>query len=84
MPTITIRNLDEQVKQRLRVLADEHGRSMEAEAREILTRETLLVRKPSGREVVPADRPPSACLAVRGTWKGRMTTDKILSLMRGG
>jgi plasmid stability protein len=40
MPTITIRNLDEKVKQRLRVLAAEHGRSMEAEVREILTRDT--------------------------------------------
>ncbi len=37
MASITIRNLDEQVKTRLRVRAAEHGRSMEEEAREILT-----------------------------------------------
>lgn len=36
MASITIRNLDDGVKQRLRVRAAEHGRSMEEEAREIL------------------------------------------------
>ena len=39
MPTITIRNLKQEVKQKLRVLAAQHGNSMEAEARLILTRE---------------------------------------------
>ena len=34
--SITIRNLDDDVKRRLRVRAAEHGRSMEEEAREIL------------------------------------------------
>ena len=36
MASITIRNLDDDLKRRLRVRAAEHGRSMEAEAREIL------------------------------------------------
>jgi plasmid stability protein len=36
MASITIRNLDDQIKQRLRVRAAEHGRSMEEEARDIL------------------------------------------------
>ena len=36
MATLTIRNLDQTVKERLRVRAAEHGRSMEAEARRIL------------------------------------------------
>lgn len=36
MASITIRNLDEEVKRRLRVRAAEHGRSMEEEARDIL------------------------------------------------
>jgi antitoxin FitA len=36
MATITIRQLDEKIKTRLRVRAAHHGRSMEAEAREIL------------------------------------------------
>jgi antitoxin FitA len=38
MASITIRNLDDGVKKRLRRRAAEHGRSLEAEAREILTR----------------------------------------------
>jgi len=36
MASITIRNLDEGIKQRLRIRAAEHGRSMEEEARDIL------------------------------------------------
>jgi antitoxin FitA len=36
MSSITIRNLDAAVKERLRVRAAEHGHSMEAEARRIL------------------------------------------------
>jgi plasmid stability protein len=38
MASITIRNLEDDLKQRLRVRAAEHGRSMEEEAREILRR----------------------------------------------
>ncbi|MGO9127410.1 MAG: FitA-like ribbon-helix-helix domain-containing protein [Terriglobales bacterium] len=36
MATLTIRQLDERTKARLRIQAAEHGRSMEEEAREIL------------------------------------------------
>jgi len=36
MASITIRQLDDNVKAKLRVQAAKHGRSMEAEAREIL------------------------------------------------
>lgn len=36
MATLTIRGLDERVKERLRLRAAEHGRSMEAEVRAIL------------------------------------------------
>ncbi|WGR59819.1 plasmid stabilization protein [Paracoccus ferrooxidans] len=45
MASITIRNLEDDVKRRLRVRAAEHGRSMEEEAREIL------------RQVVGQERP---------------------------
>lgn len=84
MPTITIRKLEEQVKQRLRVLAAEHGRSMEAEARDILTRETL-VRNDARRSSGSANRSGknSVCSAVRGAWKGRVSTDEIMTLTRG-
>lgn len=37
LSAMSIRNLDERVKERLRVRAARHGRSMEAEARAILT-----------------------------------------------
>ena len=37
MATLTIRNVDAGVKERLRVRAARHGRSMEAEARSILS-----------------------------------------------
>ena len=36
MASITVRNLDDDLKQRLRVRAAENGRSMEQEVREIL------------------------------------------------
>ena len=36
MASMTIRNMDDNVKTRLRIRAAEHGRSMEEEAREIL------------------------------------------------
>ena len=38
MATLTIRNIDAAVKERLRVRAAQHGHSMEAEARRILQR----------------------------------------------
>ena len=40
MSVLTVRNLDDGLKARLRVRAAQHGRSMEAEVREIL-RESL-------------------------------------------
>jgi len=46
MASITIRNLDETLKRRLRIRAAEHGRSMEEEAREIL-------RQAVGKPAVP-------------------------------
>ncbi len=38
MATITIRNIDDEIKTRLRLQAAQHGRSMEQEVREILSR----------------------------------------------
>ncbi len=46
MASITIRNLGDSLKRRLRVQAAEHGRSMEEEAREIL-------RQAIGRRAAP-------------------------------
>lgn len=41
MASIVVRGLDDSVKQRLAAQAEEHGRSMEAEVRDILTRAAL-------------------------------------------
>ena len=74
--TLTIRNLDETVKRKLRVQAAQHGHSMEAEIRDILTREVL-------------GSSPDAALSpgkfdhLIGIWKGRMTTDQIMLITRG-
>ncbi|MEZ5836645.1 MAG: plasmid stabilization protein [Geminicoccaceae bacterium] len=46
MASITVRNLDDGLKRRLRIRAAEHGRSMEEEAREIL-------RQAIGNPVMP-------------------------------
>jgi antitoxin FitA len=37
MAVMTIRNLDDEVREKLRIRAAQHGRSMEAEVRAILT-----------------------------------------------
>lgn len=55
MASITIRNLDEPLKARLRVQAAIHGRSMEDEARDIL-------RAALNREPVP---PANLAVAIR-------------------
>ena len=82
--TLTIRNLQEPVKQKLRLQAASHGRSMEAEAREILTK---AVTTPASTEVLATgaarERIESVCESVRGIWKGRMTTDELMCLTRG-
>ena len=49
MASITIRNLDDDVKTRLRVRAADNGRSMEEEARLILR--DAVGRKPSSRNL---------------------------------
>lgn len=51
MASITIRNLDESLKRRLRIRAAEYGRSMEEEAREILR---LVVDEPAPPENLAA------------------------------
>jgi plasmid stability protein len=46
MASITIRNLDDNVKKRLRKQAAENGRSLEAEARAILSERTIASHLP--------------------------------------
>lgn len=53
--TMTIRNIDEQLKKRLRVQAAMHGRSMEDEARDIL-RSALSAAPERGQSLIEAIR----------------------------
>jgi plasmid stability protein len=55
MASITIRNLDDELKKRLRIRAAEHGRSMEEEARQILS-DGLADRYRRGADLVRAIR----------------------------
>lgn len=55
MATMTIRNIDDQLKARLRVQAARHGRSMEDEARDIL-RAALSVEPAQASSLVEAIR----------------------------
>jgi len=73
MANIIIRNLDEQVKQQLRVRAAENGRSMEAEARAILSR---------GVQEPATTYPANTIKSLRGSWKGRLQTNEILKQTR--
>lgn len=61
MASITIRNLDEEVKRRLRIRAAEHGRSMEEEVREILDR-VLGIRSAAERPGTPPYQESGASL----------------------
>lgn len=81
--TLTIRNLDANVKQKLRLQAALHGRAMEAEAREILTKAVTEPGRIASASVAPELSAQSACTSVRGAWKGRLSTDEILALTRG-
>ena len=51
MASITVRNLDEGLKRRLRIRAAENGKSMEQEVRDIL-RVALDEEFPSGKEFI--------------------------------
>lgn len=50
MPTLTVRNLDAHLVRRLRIRAAEHGRSAEAEHREILRAALLDTQRASNRQ----------------------------------
>jgi antitoxin FitA len=51
MSSLTIRNLDSAIKERLRVRAAEHGHSMEAEARRILQSALKVPARPPARNL---------------------------------
>jgi antitoxin FitA len=55
MASMTIRNIDDSLKSRLRIRAARHGRSMEEEARSIL-RSALAITEPKEEHLVDAIR----------------------------
>lgn len=55
MTTMTIRRIDDELKQRLRIQAARHGRSMEDEARDIL-RSALSTQTPQQGSLVKSIR----------------------------
>ena len=82
--TLTIRNLDEGVKHKLRQQAALHQRSMEAEAREILARGVGVNPSagPTNGET-PQERMRKELDSISGIWAGRLTTDELMEITRG-
>ena len=78
--TLTIRNLAEPVKQKLRMQAASHGRSMEAEARAILT--LAVAEREIQTPVIPASSKGKFDHLI-GIWKDRGTTDELMRELRG-
>lgn len=81
MATLTVRNLDDALVRSLRIRAAEHGRSAEAEHREIL------------RQALSGDRPPSPRAAAAGRLaefrrrtadRGSTSSDELLQESRDG
>jgi plasmid stability protein len=79
--TLTIRNLDEAVKQKLRLRAAHHQTSMEAEARAILR--AALENDPKPLQPRTPEELREHLKEVRGLWKERGTTDELMRLTRG-
>lgn len=81
--TLTIRNLDKEVKQKLRIRAAENQRSMEAEAREILSQGVGFMPKLESQG--KAER-LKRIMAVAGhgmtSYEGK-STDEIMTELRG-
>lgn len=83
--SITIDDLDEPVTQKLRQRASSHGRSLAAEAREILT-QAVAETDAAAPEIQPPRTPEEMrerLLAVTGIWAGRGTTDELMRELRG-
>jgi hypothetical protein len=78
--TLTIHGLDEAVAQKLHIQAASHGRSIEAEAREILTRD---VQGAELLEDIPTMPSQGKFDHLVGIWQGRMSTDEVMQITRG-
>lgn len=81
MATLTVRKLDDDLVRALRIRAAEHGRSAEAEHREILRQALSASREPSPREVA-AER--LAEFRHRTAGRGSGTAAELLQESRAG
>jgi plasmid stability protein len=81
MATLTVRNLDDEIVRALRVRAAEHGRSAEAEHREILRQALTGARQPSPRAAA-AER--LAEFRRRTAGRGSATAAELLAESREG
>jgi antitoxin FitA len=81
MATLTVRNLDDDVVRALRIRAAEHGRSAEAEHRDIL-RTVLIQGAPSPPRQAAADR--LAEFRHRTAGRGSTTSAELLEESRAG
>ena len=74
MATLTIRNLDDATKRKIRIIAAQRGHSMEAEVRNILT-----------QAVSPNAQSSNASESLRqitGIWKTRGTPEQLMKTTR--
>lgn len=84
--TLTIRNLDEEVKRKLRIRAASHQTSMEAEARAILAASLAEAPATDSKKEAARHERRKRIEAVVGIWKDRYegkTTDEIMKELRG-
>ena len=79
-----MRNLSEPIKQKLHRQAASHGRSMEAEALEIIVKGVAAVKSAPFEKLPPQERMKQALASLSGIWKDRGTTDDIMRELRGG
>ncbi len=73
--SITISDLEEPVASGLSQQAASHGRTLEAEIRDILTRAVVPVTPPLATGNI--------CDGVRGLWQGIGSTDEMMRELRG-
>jgi antitoxin FitA len=79
--TLTVRNLEDDVVRALRIRAAEHGRSAEAEHREIL-RQTLTSNRQASSRAAAAER--LAEFRRRSSGRGSTTAAELLEESRAG
>lgn len=83
MATLTIRNLPDDVRDRLRMRAAAHGRSMEAEARDLLKRAVAHGSGPSAIERQRQKIAEARRLLRRSVPEGTPLVDEFLAERRG-